>query len=79
MENGLYSIQCKLLGNNSLALRCFQEQLDRAQELKDKNGEAQVMLIPCVKQYYLLTFNISIFLIKGAWQYGNHKDESCTF
>ena len=29
------------LGNNTLALRCFQEQLERARELKDANGEAQ--------------------------------------
>ena len=28
------------LSNNTLALRCFQEQLDRAQELKDAAGEA---------------------------------------
>ena len=31
------------LGNNTLALRCFQEQLDRAQELKDSSGEAQAL------------------------------------
>ena len=29
------------LGNNTLALRCFQEQLERARELKDDLGEAQ--------------------------------------
>ena len=29
------------LGNNTLALRCFQEQLERARELKDAMGEAQ--------------------------------------
>ena len=29
------------LGNNTLALRCFQEQLERARELKDNMGEAQ--------------------------------------
>ena len=29
------------LGNNTLALRCFQEQLERARELKDELGEAQ--------------------------------------
>ena len=29
------------LGNNTLALKCYQEQLDRAQELKDSPMEAQ--------------------------------------
>ena len=29
------------LGNNTLALRCFQEQLERARDLKDELGEAQ--------------------------------------
>ena len=29
------------LGNNTLALRCFQEQLERARELKDTMGQAQ--------------------------------------
>ena len=29
------------LCNNTLALKCYQEQLDRAQELKDGNMEAQ--------------------------------------
>ena len=29
------------LGNNTLALRCFQEQLERARELQDSMGEAQ--------------------------------------
>ena len=31
------------LGNNTLALRCFQEQLDRAQELKDLQAESQAL------------------------------------